>query len=72
MELFSKRMTWELDNEMCIRDRDRSMREFAAKKLTELANEWQADDDEKENADPITEEAFAQRITCLLYTSRCV
>lgn len=43
--------------------RDRSMREFAAKKLTELANEWQADDDEKENADPITEEAFAQRIT---------
>ena len=45
--------------------RDRSMREFAAKKLTELANEWQADDDEKENADPITEEAFAQRITLL-------
>ena len=43
--------------------RDRSMRGFAAKKLTELANEWQADDDEKENADPITEEAFAQRIT---------
>ena len=43
--------------------RDRSMREFAAKKLTELANEWQADDDEKENADPITEDAFAQRIT---------
>ena len=42
---------------------DKSMREFAAKKLTELANEWQADDDEKENADPITEDAFAQRIT---------
>lgn len=42
---------------------DKSMREFAAKKLTELANEWQANDDEKENADPITEDAFAQRIT---------
>ena len=42
---------------------DRSMREFAAKELTELANEWQADDDEKKNADPITEEVFAQRIT---------
>ena len=35
----------------------------AAKKLTELANEWQADDDEKKNADPIAEEGFAQRIT---------
>lgn len=42
---------------------DKSMREFAAKELTGLANEWQADDDEKKNADPITEEAFAQRIT---------
>ena len=42
---------------------DKSMREFAAKELTELANEWQADDDEKKNADPITEEVFAQRIT---------
>ena len=42
---------------------DNAMREFAAKELTELANEWRADDDEKENADPITEEAFAQRIT---------
>ena len=41
---------------------DKSMREFAAKELTELANEWQADDDEKKNADPITEELFAQRI----------
>ena len=42
---------------------DKSMREFAAKELTGLANEWQADDDEKKNADPITEEGFAQRIT---------
>lgn len=42
---------------------DKSMREYAAKELTELANEWQEDDDEKENADSITEEAFAQRIT---------
>lgn len=50
---------------------DKSLREFAAKELTELANEWQADDNEKENADPITEEAFARRITltelCLSY-----
>ena len=38
---------------------DKYMREFAAKELTGLANEWQADDDEKENADPITEEVFA-------------
>lgn len=44
-------------------DWDKSMREFAAKKLIGLANEWQEDKDEKENADPITEEAFAQRIT---------
>ena len=42
---------------------DKAMREFAAKELTGLANEWQADNDEKENEDPITEEAFAQRIT---------
>jgi len=42
---------------------DKSMREFAAKELTGLANEWQADDDEKKNADPIAEEGFAQRIT---------
>ena len=42
---------------------DKSMRKFAAKELTGLANEWQEDDDEKENADPITEKAFAHRIT---------
>ena len=42
---------------------DKAMRDLAAKNLTELANEWQADDDEKKNADPIAEEGFAQRIT---------
>ena len=42
---------------------DKAMRGFAAKELTELANEWQADDDEKENADSLTEEVFARRIT---------
>lgn len=42
---------------------DKAMRKFAAKELTELANEWQEDDDENKNADPITEEIFAQRIT---------
>ena len=41
---------------------DKSLREFAAKELTGLANEWQADDDEKENSASITEKAFAQRI----------
>lgn len=41
---------------------DKSMREFAAKELTELANEWQASDDEGENTEPITEEVFAERI----------
>ena len=42
---------------------DKSMREFAAKELTNLANEWQASDDENENTAPITEEAFVGRIT---------
>lgn len=42
---------------------DKAMREFAAKELTELANDWLADDDENEDAEPITEESFAQRIT---------
>lgn len=41
---------------------DKSMREFAAKELTGLANAWQADDDEKKTDVPITEEEFAQRI----------
>lgn len=39
---------------------DKSLREFAAKELTALANEWHEDDGE--NAGPITEEAFARRI----------
>ena len=42
---------------------DKAMREFAAKELTELANDWLADDDENEDAEPITEEIFAKRIT---------
>lgn len=41
---------------------DKAMREFAAKELTELANDWLAEDDENEAAEPITEEAFAKRI----------
>ena len=42
---------------------DRTMREFAAAKLTQLAGEWQAEDDESESAVPITQERFAARIT---------
>ncbi|MBS5404691.1 DUF2262 domain-containing protein [Enterocloster sp.] len=42
---------------------DKAMREFAAKKLTELANEWLAEDEENKAAEPITEETFAKRIT---------
>ena len=42
---------------------DKAMREFAAKKLTELANEWMAEDEENKAAEPITEETFAKRIT---------
>lgn len=42
---------------------DKATREFAAKKLTELANDWLAEDDENEAAEPITEEIFAKRIT---------
>ena len=40
---------------------DSDMRAFAAEKLTSLANEWQDNDDENEAA-PITEESFAERI----------
>ncbi len=40
---------------------DKAMREFAAQKLTSLANDWQADDEEKKNAKPITEKEFAKR-----------
>ena len=39
------------------------MREFAAKKLTALANSWLAEDEETEAAGQITEETFAKRIT---------
>ncbi len=39
------------------------MRIFAAKELTSLANEWLADDEENEDAQPITEDTFAKRIT---------
>ena len=42
---------------------DKAMRKFAAKELTELANDWLADDDENNDAEPSTEESFAQRIT---------
>jgi hypothetical protein len=42
---------------------DKTMREFAAKKLTALANEWLDEDEESNDAKPITEEMFAKRIT---------
>lgn len=44
---------------------DRKIREYAAGELTELANDWLADsvDDEDEEPEEITEEAFAKRIT---------
>lgn len=42
------------------KNKDRQMRAFAAGELTELANEWQEDD---ENAGDITEDIFAQRIS---------
>lgn len=43
--------------------RDRSMREFAAAKLTGLANDWLENDEENGDAGPITEETFARRMT---------
>lgn len=42
---------------------DKAMREFAAKKLTALANDWLAEDEANEDTELITEEVFAQRIT---------
>lgn len=42
---------------------DRHMRGFAAEKLTELANDWQAEDEAHRDDAPITEETFAKRIT---------
>ncbi len=44
---------------------DKSLRAMAAQKLTALANEWLADDDQTDRdpeKDPITEEEFARRI----------
>ena len=44
---------------------DKALRELAAKKLTELANEWLADNDQTDRnpeKDPITEEEFGRRI----------
>lgn len=44
---------------------DKALRGFAAKKLTSLANEWLADNDQTARdpkQDPITEEEFARRI----------
>lgn len=42
---------------------DKTMREFAAKKLTALANDWLDEDGENNDAKPITEDEFAKRIT---------
>ena len=51
-KLVAKQETW-----------DKAMREFAAKKLTALANDWLKEDEENKDAGPIMEEAFAKRIT---------
>lgn len=50
---------------------DKIMRKFAAKKLTELANEWQINDDEDENVNPITESTFAERIALTALSVTC-
>lgn len=42
---------------------DETMRDFAAKKLTALANDWLAEDGGSNDAKLITEEEFAKRIT---------
>lgn len=45
---------------------DKSMREFAANELTQLANDWLAQDEENScdaKTNPITEEEFARRIS---------
>lgn len=41
---------------------DSKFRRFAAEKLTDLANEWLAEDEEQEGADPITKDIFAGRL----------
>ena len=42
---------------------DTAMRAFAARELTELANDWLEDDDENQESAGITEESFSKRIT---------
>lgn len=42
---------------------DETMRKFAAKKLTALANDWLTEDEESKDTKPITEDEFAKRIT---------
>lgn len=41
---------------------DSKFRQYAAEKLTDLANEWLAEDEEQAGADPITKDAFAGRL----------
>lgn len=41
---------------------DDKFRRYAAEKLTDLANEWLQEDEDGENADPITKESFAKRL----------
>lgn len=41
---------------------DDKFRRYAAEKLTDLANEWLAEDEEQAGADPITKDAFARRL----------
>lgn len=48
---------------------DRNFRTFAARELTELANDWREDsEDEEEESQPITEESFAERICISEFT----
>ena len=50
---------------------DKSLRTLAALKLTTLANEWLADNDQTDRnpkKDPITEEEFARRILLTEFT----
>lgn len=41
---------------------DGKFRRYAAEKLTDLANEWLAEDEEQAGADPITKDIFARRL----------
>lgn len=41
---------------------DDKFRRYAAEKLTDLANEWLAEDEEQAGSDPITKETFARRL----------